>query len=69
MILRLILLFLLGLMGRSIYRALKFPGNAGRSRPPKTSEGSTESRTSRTSQVMDDLTEQEISDADFEEIP
>ena len=69
MILRLILLFFLGLMGRSIYRALKFPGHAGRTRPSHTPTGSTGRRTARTSQPVDDLTEQDISDADFEEIP
>ena len=69
MILRLILLFLLGLMGRSIYRALKFPGHAERRRQSKTSAGSNGSRTSGAPQTVDDLTEQDISDADFEEIP
>ncbi len=56
-IIRLILLFLLGLLGRRIYRAFKPSG-------PKAP-----SKVTPESQAMDDLTEQDISDADFEEIP
>ena len=52
-VIRLILLFLLGLLGRIIYRAFKSPVKNAPEKP----------------QVMDDLTEQDISDADFEEIP
>ena len=56
-IIRLILLFLLGLLGRRIYRAFK---PSGPKAPPKVTPET---------QAMDDLTEQDISDADFEEIP
>ena len=56
-IIRLILLFFLGLLGRRIYRAFKPSGP--KPQPKVTPE----------SQAMDDLTEQDISDADFEEIP
>jgi hypothetical protein len=52
-IIRLILLLFLGLIGRRIYRAFKSPVKDAPENP----------------QVMDDLTEQDISDADFEEIP
>jgi hypothetical protein len=67
MIFRLILLALLGLLGRRIYLALKGgsparPGPSARDRahPPPGPDGA---------EPLRDLTDQDISDADFEEIP
>jgi hypothetical protein len=66
-ILRLILLFVFGLLVRRVYLAFKSATSGSRPDPNhgKPSGNSDPGKP----QAMDDLTEQDISDADFEEIP
>jgi len=68
-IIRILLFALLGLLGRGIYRAFKSSGSLNRRGPSGGPEESPGHNGPQTSRPMDDLTEQDISDADFEEIP
>ena len=61
-LIRLILLVFVGFMARRLYLALKSPGRSG-------SRKSTTSPTPEATAGMKDLTDQDIDDADFEEIP
>ena len=68
-IFRLLLLFLFGRLVRRFYLSVKsrvFPAAGGRPRNPGVENGSTPPQPGK---PMKDLTEQDISDADFEEIP
>jgi hypothetical protein len=66
-ILRLILLFIFGLLVRRVYLAFKSATSGGR---PDPNHGKPPGKDdSDKPPAMDDLTEQDIDDADFEEIP
>ena len=65
-LMRLLLLFLVGLMARRIYRAVKGAGQKRR-RPPR--ENVETPGGGQADSGFTDLTEQGIDDADFEEIP
>ena len=66
-ILRILLLILLFLMGRRVYRNLKAMGRPAKPGPGGGTGRAQDSRESAPG--MQDLTDQDISDADFEEIP
>ena len=68
-IIRFLLLVFLGLMARRLYLSFKSRGSGSSARSKQGSPPPGEPGTKRTGQGMDDLTEQDISDADFEEIP
>jgi len=68
-IIRLILIIFFVLMGRRLYIALKSSGSRGRSRSAPRPTGPATRGADQHPQGMEDLTEQDISDADFEEIP
>ena len=68
-IIRIIVLFFLGLLARRFYLAMKSRAHAGGSRFSRSSETPGVSHASQPKQPIQDLTEQDISDADFEEIP
>ena len=68
-IIRFILLVFLGLMARRLYLAFKSRGPAAASRSGQGSAGPGKPGTNRPEHGMEDLTEQDIDDADFEEIP
>ena len=66
-IFRLILLFIFGLLVRRVYLSFKSAVSGGR---PDPNHGKPSGNTDPVQPPpMDDLTEQDISDADFEEIP
>jgi hypothetical protein len=68
---RLFFLFIIGLFARRIWRAFK--GQARPSYRPGSSEkskaGNPSDQTKQPNGAISDITEQEIDDADFEEIP
>ena len=66
-IFRLILLFIFGLLVRQVYRAFKSVGSGGH--PSKNHGKPSRNSDPEKSQATDELTEQDIDDADFEEIP
>jgi hypothetical protein len=66
-ILRLILLFISGLLVRRLYLAFKAVGTGGH---PSPNHGKPDRNNNPGNpRPVDDMTEQDISDADFEEIP
>jgi len=67
LILRLILLFIFGLLVRRLYLAVKAVGTGGYPSPDHKKSG--RKNDPGKTKPVDDLTEQDISDADFEEIP
>ena len=67
-IFRIILLFFLGLLGRRLYVAFRALGSAG-GRGAAPSGDQSGAGVPGSDRAMKDLTEQDISDADFEEIP
>jgi hypothetical protein len=68
-IIRFILLVFLGLLGRRIYLALKSSGSRRSGQSSHRPAGPATGGPQQNPQGMEDLTEQDISDADFEEIP
>ena len=68
-IIRFILLVFLVLVGRRFYLALKHRVSRGPSRSARHTAGPAGGGHQENPQGMEDLTEQDISDADFEEIP
>ena len=68
-IFRLLIFFLFGLLVRRFYLSLKSRVISNPTGPGRSQGVDGRSRSSSIDQPMKDLTEQDISDADFEEIP
>jgi hypothetical protein len=68
-IIRFLFLIFLGLMARRLYLAFKARGAPTAGRPGRGSPGPGKPGTKRPGGGLENLTEQDISDADFEEIP